>query len=314
MRLAVIDMGTNTFNMLIAEAGEGESYTIVCSGKEAVKLGEGGINKRVIAPAAYERGLAAMARLSNLLNEYKAEYVFAFATSAIRSAENGLQFIEEVNEKFGIPVELISGDREAELIYYGVRQAGDLGTSNSLILDIGGGSNELIIANRNTIFWKESFPMGIARLFERFNPSDPIKSNEIQAIEDYVEENLSSFFMAVLEHKPVRLIGASGSFDTFRALINSENGTGTYDKMNPPCFDIHLKDFYSLHHRLLKATREERINMKGMEPVRVEMIVIASVFVNFLLQKTRLKQMVQCSYSLKEGALDRIIKNQLSFA
>lgn len=314
MRLAIIDMGTNTFNLLVAEAGEGESYSIICSGKEPVKLGEGGINKRVIAPPAYERGIAAMKRLSNLVREFKADHVFAFATSAIRSAENGLQFIEEVNEKFGIPVELISGDREAELIYYGVRQAGDLGTRKSLILDIGGGSNELIIANRNTIFWKESFPLGMARLFERFNPSDPIKSNEIQSIEDYIEEHLTSFFKAMLEHKPVTLIGASGSFDTFRALIHSENGISNYDKMKPPCFDIPLEDFNRLNSKLTKSTREERINMKGMEPVRVEMIVIASVFVNFLLQKTMLKHMVQCSYSLKEGALDRIIRNQLSFA
>jgi exopolyphosphatase / guanosine-5'-triphosphate,3'-diphosphate pyrophosphatase len=311
MRLAIIDMGTNTFNLLIAEVREGKPYSITCSGKEPVKLGEGGINKRIIAPAAYERGMSAMKNLNELLREYHVKKVFAFATSAIRSAENGLQFIEEVNEKFKIPVELISGDREAELIYYGVRQAGDLGMDKSLILDIGGGSNELIIANRETIFWKESFPLGMARLLEKFTPSDPITVKEIQDIEDYVEEHLTSFFKAMLKYKPLKLIGASGSFDTFRALVNEEE---INIKSHNPCFSINREKFLHLHNKLLQATREERINMKGMEPVRVEMIVIASIFVNFILQKTNLNQIIQCSYSLKEGALDQIIKKQLSFA
>lgn len=310
MRLAIIDMGTNTFNLLIAEVREGEPYSIICTGKEPVKLGEGGINKRVIAPAAYERGISAMKRFNDILKEYLAKNVFAFATSAIRSAENGLQFIEEVNEKFGIPVELISGDREAELIYYGVRQAGDMGMGKSLILDIGGGSNELIIANRETIFWKESFPLGMARLLEKFNPSDPITSKEIKDIENYVEEQLSSFFKAMLQFKPVKLIGASGSFDTLRALVNEEDKITSRED---PCFEINLEKFSQLHHKLTHAAREERINMRGMEPVRVEMIVIASIFVNFILQNTNLNRLIQCSYSLKEGALDQIIKKQLSF-
>jgi exopolyphosphatase / guanosine-5'-triphosphate,3'-diphosphate pyrophosphatase len=311
MRLAIIDMGTNTFNLLIAEVREGEPYSIICTGKEPVKLGEGGINNRVIAPAAYKRGISAMKNLDELLKEYQVKKVFAFATSAIRSAENGLQFIEEVNEKFNISVELISGDREAELIYYGVRQAGDLGMDKSLILDIGGGSNELIIANRETIFWKESFPLGMARLLEKFKPSDPITLKEIQDIENYVEEHLTSFFKAMLQYKPIKLIGASGSFDTFRALVNEEN---IHIKSQKPCFGINPEKFSQLHNKLIQATREERINMKGMEPVRVEMIVIASIFVNFILQKTNLSQLIQCSYSLKEGALDQIIKKQLSFA
>lgn len=311
MRLAIIDMGTNTFNLLIAEVREGEPYSIIFTGKEPVKLGEGGINNRVIAPAAYERGISAMKNLNEILKEYQVKKVFAFATSAIRSAENGLQFIEDVNEKFNIPVELISGDREAELIYYGVLQAGDLGMEKSLILDIGGGSNELIIANREIIFWKESFPLGMARLLEKFNPSDPITVKEIQDIEDYVEEHLTSFFKAMLQHKPVKLIGASGSFDTFRALVTEEN---INIKSQNPCFGINSENFSQLHRRLTHATREERINMRGMDPVRVEMIVIASIFVNFILQKTNLSQIIQCSYSLKEGALDQIIKKQLSFA
>lgn len=314
MRLAVIDLGTNTFNLLIAEVTDGNPYTIICSCKEPVKLGEGGINKRLIAPAAWERGISAIRNLSQYLMEYNVSKVFAYATSAIRSAENGLQFIEELSEKFNISVELISGDYEAELIYYGVRQATGLGKRKSLILDIGGGSNELIIANEEKIFWKESFPLGMSRLLERFNPSDPIKQSEIQAIEDYVEENLTSFFKAMIEHNPGILIGASGSFDTFNALLLANSGNGTVEEPRKPCTEIYLNEFSKLHNQLVHSTHKQRLNMDGMEGFRVEMIVIASIFVNFIIQKTGITSLIQCNYSLKEGALDQIIKKQLSFA
>jgi exopolyphosphatase / guanosine-5'-triphosphate,3'-diphosphate pyrophosphatase len=314
MRLAVIDLGTNTFNLLIAEVQEREPFFMICSNKEPVKLGEGGINQRIIAPAAYERGLAAIHKYSKYLDEYKVEKVYAYATSAIRSAENGLQFIEEVSEKFNISVELISGDREAELIYYGVRYGINLGQQKSLILDIGGGSNELIIANENTIFWKESFPLGMARLLERFNPSDPITLAEIQSIEDYAEEKLSSFFKAMLEHQPGILIGASGSFDTFRTLLKENFNRKKEDENGKACYEMDLTLFGKLHNSLITSTREARLKMKGMEPLRVEMIVLASIFVNFILQKTDIKKLVQCSFSLKEGALDQIIKKEFSFA
>ncbi len=314
MRIAVIDLGTNTFNLLIAEVSDGKPFAIVCTYKEPVKLGEGGINKRIIAPAAYQRGITAIGQIKSILTEYQIQKVFAFATSAIRSAENGLIFIEEINERYNIPVELISGEREAELIYYGVRQAIDLGKEKSLILDIGGGSNELIIADSESIFWKGSFPLGMARLLEKFFPSDPITPDEIHSIENYSEEILSSFFLAMLEHKPAILIGASGSFDTFRALLNANSGNLPIEGRQPSLYNFDLDNFLLLHSKLLNSSKEQRLIMEGMEIVRVEMIVIASIFVNLIMQKTGLKRLMQSSFSLKEGALYEIVKKQLSFA
>jgi exopolyphosphatase / guanosine-5'-triphosphate,3'-diphosphate pyrophosphatase len=109
------------------------------------------------------------------------------------------------------------------LIYQGVRQAVEMADEKHLILDIGGGSNELIIANDREIFWKESFPLGMARLLERFNPSDPIREDEILSIENYISRALTSAIEAAMIHNPAKLIGSSGTFDTFRALLQAMN-------------------------------------------------------------------------------------------
>jgi exopolyphosphatase / guanosine-5'-triphosphate,3'-diphosphate pyrophosphatase len=311
MRIAVIDLGTNTFNLLIAEITGTKRYNIICSCKEPVKLGEGGINRRTITPEAWDRGIRAIGLLSVMIGELQVQKVFAFATSAIRSAENGLLFVEEIHERYNISVEIISGDREAELIYYGVRKAIPLGTEKHLILDIGGGSNELIIANEEQVFWKESFPLGMARLLETFKPSDPILEKEIQDVENYLENGLSGFFQAMLEHKPTTLIGASGSFDTFKALLTRESDLAETKYQRNPSFEINPERFLPLHRKLITSTHEERLRMKGMEVIRVEMIVIASIFVHFILKSFHFRKFLQSDFSLKEGALEQIIRKHL---
>ena len=182
MRIAILDLGTNTFNMLVAETGNNKEYQILSSTKLPVKLGKGGIDKKEIRPDAITRGLTALEKHLQQSKVLKAEKIIAYATSAIRTARNSDQFLKTIREKFGIEVEIISGDREAELIYYGVKQAVSLDHEKYLILDIGGGSNEVIIADKSQIWWKKSYPLGMTRLVEKFRPSDPITIEEIEFI------------------------------------------------------------------------------------------------------------------------------------
>ena len=144
MKTAIIDLGTNTFNLLIVEGDQTLFKT-----KIAVKLGEGGITNNFIAEEPYRRGLAALKKHIETIKHYKVERTLAFATSAIRSATNGAVFVKEVKKKLGLNIEVIDGNKEAELIYLGVQQALDLGQENNLIMDIGGGSTEFIICNKN---------------------------------------------------------------------------------------------------------------------------------------------------------------------
>ncbi|MCC6689956.1 MAG: phosphatase, partial [Bacteroidia bacterium] len=162
MLVAVIDLGTNTFNLLIAELLAAGKYRILYNTKLPVKLGKGGINKNQLLPDAMERGINALNDYKNIIAQYNVAKTYAFATSAMREATNSNEFIKRIHE-LGISVDVISGDREAELIYKGVRLAIDIGEQHVVVMDIGGGSTEFIIANNKQILWKKSFLLGVSR-------------------------------------------------------------------------------------------------------------------------------------------------------
>lgn len=308
MRIAVIDLGTNTFNLLIVETKDDQSYQIVYNNKLPVKLGKSGIDKKEIRPDAITRGMNALDRHLQTIREFKAEKTYAFATSAIRSARNGEQFVRMARQRFDLDVEIINGDREAELIYFGVKQAVKLNDEKILILDIGGGSNEFIIADRNTIYWKKSYPLGVARLLAKFRPSDPISIEEIEFISNYLEERLSDLFEEFRKHKISTLVGASGSFETIAAMIRAddpsfESETGTI----PESVNIDLTDFENLYQKLVNSTMKERKQMKGLESMRLEMIVVATLIVKFILQKLKLQRLIQSNFALKEGVIYEVL-------
>ena len=308
MRIAVIDLGTNTFNLLIVETGENQTYTIIYNSKLPVKLGKSGIDKKEIRPDAITRGLNALERHLQTIHEYKAEKIFAYATSAVRSARNGEQFVKMIRQRFEIDVEIINGEREAELIYFGVKQAVKLTDEKILILDIGGGSNEFIIADQDNIYWKKSYPLGVARLLAKFKPSDPISIEEIEFISNYLEERLSDLFEEFKKHKITTLIGASGSFETIAAMIraddpNFESETGKL----PEAINIDLTDFENLYQKLINSTLKERKQMKGLESMRLELIVVATLIVKFILQKLKLRILIQSNFALKEGVVYELL-------
>ena len=303
MITAILDFGTNTFNLLIAERKE-RGFSILLSSKQPVKLGRGGIQANRITPDAIERGFVAIQNHMETIGNYEVDEIRAFATSAIRNAANGEEFTQEVYRRFGFRTRIIPGNREAELIYKGVRQAVSLREENDMILDIGGGSIEFIICNNQGIVWKRSFELGMARLLERYTLSDPITSEEVRVLEDYFIQELAPLHEAVLKEKPSTLIGASGSFDTFQAIIMHRKG------MEPDHFfgrEISLRDYSRLHKDLLRSTREERLAMPGMEPVRVEMIVAATIFVSFVIRSCQIKRLYHSEFALKEGVISELV-------
>ncbi len=305
-RIAIIDLGTNTFNLLIVEIREDKSYAILCQTKISVKLGEGGINKGFILPEAFQRGIDALKMQRLAIHLHNAETVIAFATSAIREASNGMDFLSKAKEVTKIDIEVISGDREAELIYYGVRCAVKMDEKTSLIIDIGGGSIEFIIASQNEIYWKKSFLLGAARLLEKFNPSDPIKESEIIAIQSYLKSELSSLFEALKEYPVTELIGSSGSFDSLAEMIAHKFYTPDILK-NKTEFTFSLPDCAAIYKVLMKSTKEERKKMKGLISMRVDMIVVSSILVHYILVSCDIHKMRLSMHSLKEGVLHEFI-------
>ncbi|MBP6365086.1 MAG: hypothetical protein KA300_03135, partial [Bacteroidales bacterium] len=206
MRLAILDMGTNVFSLLIARVNE-EGYEILDVEKIPSKIGEGGITKGVLTEEAFQSAANAMERVEEIIMRIGGvERRLAIATSAVRSAANSSDFVK-IAEGRGFSVEIIKGEREAELIYKGVRESMLLYDEVFLIMDIGGGSNEFIIADKNRIFWKESFDMGVVRVRESYTLSEPVTESEALFLENYYRDGMKSLWEALAHFKPTLLIG-----------------------------------------------------------------------------------------------------------
>lgn len=305
MRAAIIDLGTNTCNLLIAESSDGE-YNILHQSKHLVRLGDDKIREGEISSEATQRTINAFQHHKQIIDRFQPGIIRVVATSAVRTAANKIKFLETLSESSGWLVKVITGEKEAELIFKGVMLAFQELKQPSLILDIGGGSNELIIASGTATIWKESQPTGMARIINQFNLSNPISKQEIITLQNH----FSKFHQAAIENcrtaKVQTLVGCSGAFDTIADMIDEVNPGGKTRKTQ----EITIDSFYNVYHTLLKSTREERLAMKGMDFVRVDLIVPAVIFIEHLISQTGIKQIVQTDFALREGVFFEMMKQE----
>lgn len=306
MKVGIIDCGTNTFNFLVAEIGEEGEWKLLFENKLAVKLGAGGFEKKTIIPSRFVRGLDAIqCHILNAAN-FECTRLKAFATSAIREANNGGLFVETVKKKFGLEIEVIDGDREAELIYKGISQTIDLGDEPSLIMDIGGGSTEFIIANAKEIFWKKSFLLGVSRVHEFVQPSDRMSHEDINKLRGLYSSELRDLAEALKQFQCKKIVGSSGSFDTLYAIYKH----GDKQKQNEPFMllnEIPIGAFPNMHAWLMGSTFEERLKHPAIPSIRAEYMPLASYLVKYVLELASFDQIFHSAYALKEGVISEYL-------
>lgn len=305
MKTAIIDCGTNTFNLLIKDTASG---AVIYNDKIAVKLGEGGINEDTIVPAAFERGLAALRAHRETIKARGVDQTYVFATSAIRSADNGAEFVKAAAD-LGLKINVINGQQEAGLIYEGVRQVTKISEHPTLIMDIGGGSTEFILLQERKVVFKESFKIGSARLLERFRPSDPISADEKDAVFQYLEEILEPLLQVARQGLPRALIGSSGSFDTLAQMCVEQFGTSRIEPDQNYSFSMY--EYMQVAEQMFSRNIEERLATPGMIPMRADNIVMACLQINFLIKRLGIKMLEQCSYALKEGVFYTLEQNDV---
>ncbi|MBX2941630.1 MAG: exopolyphosphatase [Cyclobacteriaceae bacterium] len=304
-RIAIVDLGTNTFHLLIVDI-EGNTYQLIHRERQAVKLGERGINQGVITDDALQRALHTLSGFSTSIQLMNAKKVFAYGTSALRNVHNQKSIIDKIKDITSIDVKLISGDEEARLIYLGVRSAVQLGKEKSLIVDIGGGSVEFIIGNESEIFWKQSIEIGAQRLLEEYHEHDPIKEEDLKALHQHFECNLKNLFSALHLHQPKTLVGSSGTFDTLSDIYCIRQGI----TRDPGATETPLSfaGFYETYKLLIVKNRAARMLIPGMIELRVDMIVVASSLIDYLISCHSFDQIRVSNYALKEGVLSDIME------
>lgn len=303
-KIAIIDMGTNTFHLLLAEADE-KGYHITHRDRLAVKIGMGGINEGLITEEGIHRALLAMQSFKNIIDQSGTRKIYAFGTSALRNAKNSNEVAARIQSLTGIAINIISGDREAELIYCGVKSALHLEKERSLIIDIGGGSVEFIIGDNDHIFWKESLEIGAQRLLEEFHKNDPITAAEIAALDHHFEKKLLPVFKALEKYPAHIMVGSSGTFDTLSDIFCARHDIHkSVEETETP---LTLAGFYEIFEELLKKDRAERMLIPGMIEMRVDMIVVACCLIRYLLRHHSFERIRVSTYSLKEGVLATLI-------
>lgn len=297
MRVAVIDLGTNTFNLLIADVSS-SGFIILHNSKEGVALGMGGIHKGFISNDAIDRAFIAFDQFKRLCAGFSVERVIAIGTSAVRDAANSAEFVNQIRETFDLEVEIVDGLEEAKLIYEGVQWSYDF-EKPSLIMDIGGGSTEFIRVAKEESLSFCSLDIGVSRAVQSFQLKDPLSHSDKDALMHWFESQAAPLnqFNGV-----ETLVGASGSFETFYEMI--------YDDHFPKGLKaIHLnrKELFEILDWMIHSTYEEREQHPNIIPIRRRMAPIAALKTRWVIDKFDIQEVVVSPCSLKEGVLRRFI-------
>ena len=313
-RLAVIDCGTNTFNLLIIETTEIGHHTLFKS-KLPVKIGEGGFQDHLIQPKRMLRGLdALLCHTSNCAN-FECDRIFAFATSAIRDAKNREEFLSLTRQLCGISIQLLSGEEEATYIARGVRKSMDLNQRTSLIMDIGGGSVEFIIIQGDVDLWKASYNLGVSRMFDLFFKTDisytrgvSASSASYKSFYAHLSSEMQELIAAIQLYQPHVLVGSSGSFDTLLDMHCNKISMQIIDENI--CTEIPMNSFHKMHQWMMKSSLEERYAHPHIPAIRAEYMPISTLLIDFVLKESGIEQLMHSPFSLKEGLLDGLLSDE----
>ena len=224
MRIAAIDIGTNSIHMIVVRVRPDLSFEVIDREKEMVRLGAGGLDGRSLTEAAMTAALQTLAKFRRLADSHKVDETVAAATSAIREADNGGDFIAEVAKRTGIKINVISGDEEARLIHMAAVYGVHMGGSPAVVIDIGGGSIEVSLGTASHLTHARSFKLGVIRLTERFVRSEPMSDRDERRLVKHINKEIGGHLDAIAARRFDRVIGTSGTILSLGALALSEEG------------------------------------------------------------------------------------------
>ena len=301
MKLAAIDIGTNSIHMIVVEATSKSSFKILDREKEMAKLGVGVFASNYISDRAFEIGLKTIARYVQLADSLGVDEIITAATSAIREAHNGEDFLNEVVNQTGLCPRIISGQEEARLIFLAVRNSIALEEDKALVLDIGGGSTEAVIGDRNTIFFKDSLPLGVLRLLDMFEDRGAVGAEGKGVLEAHIRFVANDAIEQIREVGFKRVIGTSGTIRTMGEAAHIAAGGKSLQSVNAEV--VGLKDLSEITQKLLEMKLEKRAQVEGISEKRADAIHLGGVLLTQLLKMAGVEEITLCDASLREGMI-----------
>jgi exopolyphosphatase/guanosine-5'-triphosphate,3'-diphosphate pyrophosphatase len=301
-RLAVIDLGTNSFHMIIAELHpRNHTFTILDKEKDYVRIGSGKSDMKQLSPSAMERGIMALRRFKGLAQRFQAP-VRAVATSAIREALNQQEYLLRVRRVTGINIEVISGFEEVRLIYLGVLKALPVFGKRVLLVDIGGGSTDFLLARRDTILYDNTLKIGALRLHQRFFAGKKITDVAIDKCRKYIRGTLNPVTRKIRRQRFDVAVGTSGTVETIANMIRIRRGLDSSYKMNSFTFNARELTDVVLEIVGIRDARK-RARLPGLDADRADIIVSGGLILEQVIEDLGIKRMTVSEYALREGVV-----------
>jgi exopolyphosphatase/guanosine-5'-triphosphate,3'-diphosphate pyrophosphatase len=313
MRIATIDIGTNSVHMIVVRVRPDHSFEVIDREKEMVRLGAGGLDGRALTPEAMHAALQVLSKFKRLADSHRVDEIVAAATSAVREAENGGEFLKAVAEATGVRVRVISGTEEARLIHlaaaYGVSSPGE----TAVAVDIGGGSVEVTRGTPTGIDVGRSFKLGVIRLTERFVKSDPIEPREERKLVRHIESEIGDYLDELAKAGYDRVIGTSGTILSLGTIVMAQErhspGTSLRNRR------VSVKQLHQVRKTLTAIGLEKRLRVPGLDPRRADLAVAGSILLDVILDRLGATELTLCDLSLREGlVLDYVASHRREIA
>lgn len=307
MRIATIDIGTNSIHMVVADALSMGTFEVVDREREVVQVGRGSFRSGRLRRDAVGRCVDALTRFVRLARRLQSDRILCTATAAVREARNGGAFIQEARATAGISPRVIPADEEARLIYLAVKAALQLGTEPALIVDIGGGSMQMVVGDRARMQMTASAPLGALRLSELWLDSDPPSRDDISRLRRHIRRESEAALKRVAKLRPTQVYGSSGSIHALAQLDHWETHGGPVPQING--YRLEREALERITRRLAKMSLAEREQLPGLDARRAEIIVPGAMVLLHVLEATGADAITISDYGVREGLVTDYIAN-----
>jgi exopolyphosphatase/guanosine-5'-triphosphate,3'-diphosphate pyrophosphatase len=299
MRIAALDLGSNSFHLLVADVHPDGTFEAVAREKEMLRLGDDVTSHGFISPPAADRAVATVRRLKQFADALGATEMLAKATSAVRTASNSSELVDRIEDETGVEVEVISGLEEARLIFAAVRASVVITPPPALCIDIGGGSVELMIGDAAGLRWAESLPLGVGRLTAEYVHDDPPSKAERKRLEEHVRTALEPLLPDVVSRSPAMCVGTSGTINDLASMVTAAR-TGEVPAVANG-LRVYREDLRALHDRIMRSKVAERRRMPGLEEKRAELLPAGSTLLTTALDCFDVETLTVSDWALREG-------------
>jgi len=300
-KIAVIDVGTNSVHMVLAEVLPDFTYKILDRFKDMARLGNGAFESQRLSDEAIARGLSVISRLVTLAKNKGYDRMIAVATSAVREAKNGGDFIDTVKEQTGLRVRVISGVEEARLIFLGVKNSVPMTEQPALAIDVGGGSVEVMAGNRDQLLHAKSLKLGAIRLSDQFLKRTPPSERMLDELEELINDQLKQTLDGFKVKRFDSLIATSGMAGNLAEVIHLRRTNRPLPQLN--LATVSLKEVKEIEQELRHSTIKERLAIPGLDPKRVDTLFPATIVIRRLMELSNRDELVLCDKAIREGVI-----------